>query len=105
MSELALHQAYHWEKTRPSDRWLVQPMGSGVVKELTFGQAMNEVRRMATYLSTLDLPPKSQIALFSKNSAWWIMADLAIWMASEPHPPAPPAPPSFVLASSTGRSH
>ena len=81
MSELALHKAYHWEKTRPSDIWFTQPMGNGVVRELSFAEAMDEARRMAAHLISLDLPPKSQIALFSKNSAWWILADLAIWMA------------------------
>ncbi|MEE2757625.1 MAG: AMP-binding protein [Myxococcota bacterium] len=81
MSDLALHRAYHWEKTRPSDIWFTQPMGNGVVRELSFAEAMDEARRMATHLISLDLPPKSQIALFSKNSAWWILADLAIWMA------------------------
>jgi long-subunit acyl-CoA synthetase (AMP-forming) len=56
-------------------------MGGGEVKELTWKQALDEARRMATHLQTLDLPPKSQIALFSKNTAWWMLADLAIWMA------------------------
>jgi long-chain acyl-CoA synthetase len=39
------------------------------------------VRRMAAHLQSLNLPPKSNIALLGKNSAHWIMADLAIWMA------------------------
>ena len=30
---------------------------------------------------SLNLPPHSNIALLGKNSAHWIMADLAIWMA------------------------
>ena len=36
---------------------------------------------MAAYLRSLDLPERSQIAIFSKNTAWWVLADLAIWMA------------------------
>ena len=36
---------------------------------------------MASYLKSLDLPPKSSIAILSKNCAHWIMTDLAIWMA------------------------
>lgn len=81
MSELTLHRAYHWEKTRPNDIWLTQPMGGGVVKELTWAQALGEVRRMAAHLESLGFPARSNIAIFSKNSAWWILADLAIWMA------------------------
>ncbi len=80
-TDLALHCAYQWEETRANETWFVQPMGGGVVKEYTFAQAMNEVRRMAAHIESLNFEPKSQIALFSKNSAWWIMADLAIWMA------------------------
>ena len=36
---------------------------------------------MAAHLASLDLPKRSQIALFAKNNAWWLLADLAIWMA------------------------
>ena len=42
---------------------------------------MREVRSMAAHLQSLNLPPRSQIALLGKNSAHWIMADWAIWMA------------------------
>ena len=42
---------------------------------------MDQARRVAAYLKSLDLPENSHIALFSKNSAWWILSDLAIWMA------------------------
>ena len=80
-TEPALHYAYKWEKQRPNDVWFVQPMNDGQVKEITFKSAMDEARRMAAHLKSLNFPEKSNIALFSKNSAWWIMADLAIWMA------------------------
>ena len=36
---------------------------------------------MATYLNGLNLPAHSNIALLGKNSAHWILADLAIQMA------------------------
>jgi hypothetical protein len=36
---------------------------------------------MAAYLRSLKLPPKSRIAICSKNCAHWILADWAIWMA------------------------
>src|ERR1700722_9873342 len=72
---------YEHEKQRPDAVWLTQPMGGGTVRDLTWRQAMGEVRRMAAHLSSLDLPKPSQIALISKNNAWWFLADLAIWMA------------------------
>jgi len=72
---------YEWEQKCPDRIYLTQPMGGGEVRTLTWKQALDQVRRMAGHLKSLDLPAKSHIALFSKNSAWWILSDLAIWMA------------------------
>ncbi len=78
---LPLEQVYRWEKAKADDIYLTQPMGNGVVQEYTWNRAVGEARRMATYLKSLDLPPKSKVAILSKNCAHWIMSDLAIWMA------------------------
>lgn len=72
---------YHWEKTRPDAVHFTQPTPSGVVLEYTWQRILDEVRRMAAHLEALHLPPRSNIALLGKNSAHWIMADWAIWMA------------------------
>jgi len=79
--DTALDRAYEWEKEHPDRLWMTQPIGGGEVKTYTWKQALDESRRMATHLKSLGLPEKSHIALFSKNCAWWILADLAIWMA------------------------
>ena len=79
--ETVLDWAYHWEETKPDTVWLTQPMGDGEVKDLTWKEGLDEARRMAAHLKTLDLPENCNIALFSKNSAWWFLADLAIAMA------------------------
>ncbi len=81
MSEIALDRAYQWETKKANDLWFTQPMGGGVVKTWTWKEGMAEARKMAAHLRSRELPPKSHIAIFSKNSAWWIFADLAIWMA------------------------
>ncbi len=82
MAEMTqLDYAYRWEKERPDDLWMVQPMGGESIRELTFKQGMDEARRMAAHLRSLDLPERSQISIFSKNTAWWLLADIAIWMA------------------------
>jgi long-chain acyl-CoA synthetase len=75
--------ACHWEKESPDALHFVQPLGGGIanVQTWTFGQAMREARRMASYIARLNLPPKSRIAICSKNCAHWILADWAIWMA------------------------
>ena len=56
-------------------------MGGGVVKDITWKQAMDEVRRMAAHLKSLGYEPGTRIALLAKNTAHWMMADWAIWMA------------------------
>jgi long-chain acyl-CoA synthetase len=83
VNKTTLEWALHWEKEAPHMPHFVQPMGGGVddVKTWTFAQALQEARRMASYLERLDLPPKSRIAICSKNCAYWMLADWAIWMA------------------------
>jgi long-subunit acyl-CoA synthetase (AMP-forming) len=79
--DVPLHAAYAREEAHPDRRWMLQPLGGGPTKTFTWREGMQEARRMAAHLRSLDLPPGTHIALFSKNSAWWILADLAIWMA------------------------
>ncbi len=71
----------HHEAHRPDDLWFTQPIGGGALKTYTFAQAVGEARRIAAYLKAQHLEPGSRVAIFSKNTAWWLMADLAIWMA------------------------
>jgi long-chain acyl-CoA synthetase len=83
---LALQRLYHWEKTAPDRVVFTQPYdgaakGTGPVRTWTWKQALDETRRMAAHLQSLNLPPKSNIALISKNCAHWLMTDWAIWMA------------------------
>jgi long-chain acyl-CoA synthetase len=72
---------YHWEKTQPDALHFTQPIGGAQVATYRWREIMKEVRSMAAYLRSLNLPERSQIALFGKNSAHWMMADWAIWMA------------------------
>ncbi len=78
---LALQRLYHWEKTAPSRVAFSQPMGAGVVQDTTWEEVANQVRRMANYLQAQGWEPGSKVAILSKNCSWWIMSDLAIWMA------------------------
>jgi long-chain acyl-CoA synthetase len=78
---LALQRLYHWEKTAPDRVALTQPMGGGVVRDFTWREVLDQTRRMAAHLQSLKLPPGSRIAMISKNTAHWMMADFAIWMA------------------------
>jgi long-chain acyl-CoA synthetase len=82
----------HWERETPDVLHFVQPMGGGAtnIKTWTFAQAAREARRMAAYLVSLRLPPRSRIAICSKNCAHWILADWAIWMAGHVSVPVYP---------------
>jgi len=79
--KLALQRLYHWEGSAPQRVVFTQPMGGGVVQDYTWQQALDQTRRMATYLKSLGFEPGSRIAILAKNTAHWIMADWAIWMA------------------------
>ena len=78
---LALQRLIHWERTAPDRIALSQPMGGGVVRHFTWAQVADQVRRMAAHLKAQGWEPGSKVAILSKNCAWWLMSDLAIWMA------------------------
>ncbi|MDH4451457.1 MAG: AMP-binding protein [Rhodoferax sp.] len=80
-AELPLACLYRWEHERANAIYLTQPMGAGHVLEITWGQAAGEVRCMAQWLRHQGWPPGSRVALMGHNSAYWILADLAITMA------------------------
>jgi long-chain acyl-CoA synthetase len=69
----------HWENDRPKQLFLRQPV-NGSHLDWTYGAAGTEIRKMASALKAMELPPKSHIAILSKNCAHWIMSDIAIWM-------------------------
>jgi len=78
---LALERLYFWEKSAPTRVALTQPMGAGATLDLTWGEVAQQVRCMATFLQAQGWEPGSKVAILSKNCAWWMMTDLAIWMA------------------------
>jgi long-chain acyl-CoA synthetase len=78
---LALQRLYHWEATAPHRVCFTQPLGQGEVKTFTWAEVALEVRCMASHLQSLGYAPGSRIAIWGKNTAHWLMADWAIWMA------------------------
>ena len=78
--ETPLSAFYSWEKYTPQQTFLKQPL-SDQWRTWTYQQAGDEIRRIATAIGALKLPPQSNVAILSKNCAHWIMADLAIMMA------------------------
>jgi long-chain acyl-CoA synthetase len=80
-SKLILDYIYEHEEKRANQVYLTQPIGGGKVIDYTWAQMMDQARRMATHLKAQGFAPGSRIAILSKNSAHFMMAELAIWMA------------------------
>lgn len=74
-----IERFYHWEKTTPNKIFLRQPKGD-TWKTLTFAEAGEEARRIATALEAKGLKKGDHIGIYSKNCYHWILADLAIMM-------------------------
>jgi long-chain acyl-CoA synthetase len=79
--KLLLEAAYEWEANTPDKLYMTQPIDGEDPVEYTWSETLNQARRMATHLNSLNLPPNSNIGMISKNCAHFIMAELAIWMA------------------------
>ena len=75
-----LEMLYKWENDKSDDIYLSQPI-NGKWYSWTWNDFALQVRKMAAYIKTLDLQPKSKIAILSKNCAHWKMADMAIMMS------------------------
>ncbi len=71
---------YNWEKETPDNVYLKQPFGN-TWKEFTWKETGVQARTIASYIKSLNLPEKSNIALISKNCAEWIITDLAIMLS------------------------
>ncbi len=80
-NKLLLDYIYDHETNRANQVYLTQPTGGGAVAEFTWAQLMDQSRRMATHLKTQGFEPGSRIGILSKNTAHFMMAELAIWMA------------------------
>lgn len=75
-----LEMFYRFEKEKANQVFLSEPIAGNAVSH-TWQSAGMSVRKMAGALLALQLPVGSRIAIIGKNSAHWIMADLAITMA------------------------
>jgi len=76
-----LHCFMLWAETSPNTVYMTQPLADGSTLEITWGEAANQVARVANHLKSLNFPAGSSIGLLGRNSAHWILADLSVWMA------------------------
>lgn len=78
---LPLECLYARTRSQPDAVYLTQPIGGGQYRDFTWAEVSDEVRRMAAHLQSYGWEPGSKIGILSKNTAWWLMAEYAIWMA------------------------
>ena len=79
--KLMLDYIYDHERAHPDAVYLTQPVGGGQVVDYTWAQTLDQARRMAAHLQSRGMEPGARIAILSKNSAHFIIAELAIWIA------------------------
>ena len=91
-----LEKLYQWTAQQPDKTFLRQPY-KGEWLHYSWKKADDEIRRMAAYLRSLNLPPQSKIAIISKNCAHWIMSDLAIMLAGHISVPLYPTIPADLI--------
>jgi long-chain acyl-CoA synthetase len=78
---LILDRIYEHELARSESVFLTQPVGAGQVVDISWARMLDEARRMAAHLLERGIKPGDRIALLAKNSAHFVIAELAIWMA------------------------
>ena len=78
---LILQQIQQHAVNQKDTVFLTQPLGGGKVVDYTWGETVDQARRMAAHLHSRGIGPGSHIAILSKNCAHFFMAELAIWLA------------------------
>ncbi len=78
---LILDYVLDHEAQRRDAVFLTQPVGGGKVVDYTWGQVVDQARRMAAHLRSRGFEPGTRIAILTKNTAHFVIAELAIWIA------------------------
>jgi len=92
-----------WADKMPGREFLLQPV-AGRLHVTTFSEAEDQARRMASALLGLGMNPGDKVAILAKNSAEWILADMAIAMAGLVSVPIYPTASADTVAYIIGHS-
>ena len=68
---------YYWAQKQPNEIFLKQPVGINYI-DFTYREAENQVNKLAAFLQEKVQSGPKHVGILSKNSAYWILADLAI---------------------------
>ena len=77
---LPFQQLFHIASEKADKVFLRQPE-NGQWRTLTYAETAKQVRLMASALLDMGLDAGDRVAIFAKNSAEWLIADLAIELA------------------------
>lgn len=72
-----LENFLHWAKNTPQALYLRQPIGNQYI-DYTYSAASIEVKKIAQFIQENLVQGSKNVGILSKNSAHWMMADLAI---------------------------
>ncbi len=80
-SKSILDHVYEHEKVHGDQVFLTQPYDGGKTMDFTWRETVDQARRMAAHLRSRGIGDGAHVAILSKNSAHFMMAELAIWLA------------------------
>jgi long-subunit acyl-CoA synthetase (AMP-forming) len=72
-----LENFLHWAKHTPNSLYLRQPIGDQYI-DYSYSAASVEVKKIAEFIQDKLKKGSKNVGILSKNSAYWMMADLAI---------------------------
>jgi long-chain acyl-CoA synthetase len=76
-----LENFYYWAQKQPNEIFLKQPIGDDYI-DFTYHESENQVNKLAAFLQEKVQSGPRHVGILSKNSAYWILADLAISSAA-----------------------
>jgi feruloyl-CoA synthase len=91
-----LHWLRHWADAHPAQAVLAQRDDSGAWRTISYGEALDKVRRLAASLIAAGAGPQRPVAILSENS---IEHALVTWAAHWAGVPVAPVSPAYGLAA------
>lgn len=76
-----LAMLYKREQQTPNTHYMTQPLPGGDNRTYTWAQTLQEARKVAAKLKSLNYEPSTRIGILAKNTAEWVITDIGIMMA------------------------
>ncbi|WP_117192808.1 feruloyl-CoA synthase [Rhizobium terrae] len=93
----------HWANVAPDRTWMADREGTGQWREVTYSQALDQVRRIGQFLLDLDLSAENPLVILSENSIEHAL--MALGAQHVGIPSAAIAPAYATISSDFGKLH